>query len=65
MRRGYSAGGPEEADGVEAMVGLNVANFVGRRETDMRPRANAVPIMKMQPMTAQMPSAKTKKLTSM
>ena len=47
MRRGYSVGGLDEAEGVETVVGLIVANFALNSTSPLhhQPAANAASIM--------------------
>ena len=54
MRRGYSVGGLDEAEGVEAMVGLIVANFALNSTSPLhhQPAANAASIMQTQTIMA-------------
>ena len=54
MRRGYSVGGLDEAEGVEAIVGLIVANFALNSASPLhhQPAANAASIMQTQNIMA-------------
>jgi len=55
---------PLPLTGTSSNFYLNVTKFEELRETDIRPRANAVPIKKTQPVTAQMHSARSNMFTS-